>query len=495
MCYNLKVGWKIRQNRAFCKQSCTKISDGLDKLDPRSGERAIWELFQNARDLTKEDSQGKKRTHIKIILTSNEFTFAHQGKPFDYDSLTSLVMQVSSQSKENDETVGQYGTGFVTTHAFGRKLKLNGSLDLAPDYPGKYVDIDLFEIDRTFVSQPEFVDKVARQLINVDNYADAPRIDSCREWTELRYDLSSAEGALEKAQQAIITALDVMPYVMTINKSIGDVVIEDHIANDTYQFDKRPMPDENGLKVLCIRCSHNGSTIDKNIYYLESEDGDDIVILPLENPYKGKSLKNIAKLFVFFPLLGTENFGMDAIFHSKKFSPVESRDGIWLPVSNANVRHKYKKNVEVLESLMKMVFDYYRSHVNEIKNWVEIVGLSFDCERNKEDITNTFFRNYKQKWVEFFESLPMIDIEGERQAIRGSKVSLFSPTIVSDINEDEEKRDFRFNSLYSAASIGNVLPSAIVVMDWSNVVASWNPEHKVIRIFLIIIPCFQIGMA
>ena len=37
---------ELDQKRAFCKQSCTKIDQGLDKLDPRSGERAIWELFQ-----------------------------------------------------------------------------------------------------------------------------------------------------------------------------------------------------------------------------------------------------------------------------------------------------------------------------------------------------------------------------------------------------------------------------------------------------------------
>ena len=46
---------ELDQKRAFCKQSCTKIDQGLDRLDPRSGERAIWELFQNARDLARID--------------------------------------------------------------------------------------------------------------------------------------------------------------------------------------------------------------------------------------------------------------------------------------------------------------------------------------------------------------------------------------------------------------------------------------------------------
>ena len=103
---------ELDQKRAFCKQSCTKIDQGLDKLDPRSGERAIWELFQNARDLARLDN-GNKTAHIKITLTPTEFIFAHKGQPFDHDSLTSLVMQVSSRGKENDDTVGQYGTSQV----------------------------------------------------------------------------------------------------------------------------------------------------------------------------------------------------------------------------------------------------------------------------------------------------------------------------------------------------------------------------------------------
>lgn len=60
---------ELDQKRAFCKQSCTKIDQGLDKLDPQSGKRAIWELFQNARDLARTDINGNKTAHIKITLT------------------------------------------------------------------------------------------------------------------------------------------------------------------------------------------------------------------------------------------------------------------------------------------------------------------------------------------------------------------------------------------------------------------------------------------
>ena len=37
-----------------------------------------------------------------------------------YDSLCSLVKQVSSQEKEDDDTVGQYGTAVSYTHLSGK---------------------------------------------------------------------------------------------------------------------------------------------------------------------------------------------------------------------------------------------------------------------------------------------------------------------------------------------------------------------------------------
>lgn len=76
-----------------------------------------------------------------------------------HDTFSSLVKQVSSQTKEDEDSVGQYGTGFLTTHAFGRQIFVSGSLDMEEQVPGKYVSIDKFNIDRTFESIPEFVEK------------------------------------------------------------------------------------------------------------------------------------------------------------------------------------------------------------------------------------------------------------------------------------------------------------------------------------------------
>lgn len=475
---DIRKRMEIDQHRASCKQSCTKIDQGFDKLDSRSRERAIWELFQNARDLARTDDNGKKTAHIKIKLTPTEFVFMHQGQPFDHDSLTSLVMQVSSEGKENDETVGQYGTGFITTHVFGRRLYVTGSMNMEKytHTNGSYVDIERFVIDRTYDNITEFIDKVANQLSAVNDFADAPIKSSCKEWTELSYDLSSMEGALKNAEEAIVSSINVIPYVMTVNSPISDVIIENQITSEVYKFEKTQLPDEEGLKVMQISVTHNGETEKQKIFYLESEDLEDIAILPLEEIHKAKSLNGIAKLFVFFPLLGTERFGMDVIFHSKKFIPVEERNGLHLPSSNVNARQKYEQNVRVLDSLTDMVHSYYREHTGGISNWMEISELSFDCEHHEEDVTKDYFCTFKNKWSTFFQNLPIVDYKGERVSVNGSNVRFFSQEIILDIT-DEELGETYFTALYDASAHVCQMADKHEIVAWSKVVNSWDDSH------------------
>lgn len=466
----IKAAWAIADKRQFCKQSCTKISQGLDKLDNRSSERAIWELFQNARDLAMYNNNGEKEAHIKITITPNEFIFAHKGRPFTHDSFSSLVKQVSAQEKEDEESVGQYGTGFLTTHSFGRRIFVKGSLDLEDQAPGKFVNIDNFEIDRVFDDIPSFVDKMAVQLFNIDAFADAPMTDECREWTELHYQLSSADNATEKVRKGIDAAIKVMPYVMTVNKPIGDVEITDVTTGINVRFSKEIMPAENGLHVAGINIESNGISQLKKIYYLQSENGDDTAILPLKDSTNAESLQGIAKLFVFFPLLGTEDFGMDVVFHSNRFFPVEERDALHLPVENANVKSKYEANVKVLNEMSDMVFNYCKEHSHEIKGWVNVAKLSFECLRNKEDVTNKFFTEFKAKWVTFFENLPMIDINGSRKSIASRDVNLYSSNMLIALEADSTDWN---DALYKVANFYGNVPSLEFIKDWSRIVASW----------------------
>lgn len=468
----IKERWREEEKHQFCKQSCTKIDQGLNKLDNWSARRAIWELFQNARDLATTNASGQKEAHIKITLTPSEFIFAHQGWPFNHDSFSSLIKQVSAQAKENEDSVGQYGTGFLTTHAFGRRIYISGSLDLQLSQENKYVNIDNFEIDRTYDNITNFVEKMAHQLLSVEDLADKDHIDTCREWTELHYQLASAKNAYSKAKQGIEAAIKVMPYVMTVNDSIKEVEIVDETEEESHciSFSKSELPDENDLKVMGVSVTNNGSESLKKVFYLKSDDSQDIVILPLKDAHTAESLNGIAKLFVHFPLLGTEDFGMDFIFHSHRFLPVEERNAIYLPQGeNENVRSKYEENVKVMEEMRAMLFNYIETHVGGIYNWVDITTLKFECNRSGQEVTNQYFRSEKQKWVGLFENLPIVPIGESLVDVKSSGVKVFSKQLVNWL---EGNHAGHFCNVYKTL-VNTAIPIKDEMLKWSKVLHSW----------------------
>ena len=131
-----------KSRRQDNKQHCEKILLGIRNFDDNSAKRAIWELVQNARDFA-------EHSHIRIEVDHDQLLFAHNGKPFNFDSLSSLVKQVSSEEKEDPNAVGQFGTGFMTTHKFSRKVIIRGSYEVDN---GEYVELkgeNEFLLDRT----------------------------------------------------------------------------------------------------------------------------------------------------------------------------------------------------------------------------------------------------------------------------------------------------------------------------------------------------------
>ena len=124
---------------------CKKINQGIENLDEKSGERAIWELVQNARDMD-------ENSRIRIELKPDKIVFSHHGKPFDYTSLLALVNQNSSKDNPGADLVGQYGTGFMTTHAFCDIVKVSAPYKVmsGPEKLKGYVYMQNFELNRSY---------------------------------------------------------------------------------------------------------------------------------------------------------------------------------------------------------------------------------------------------------------------------------------------------------------------------------------------------------
>lgn len=459
-------------------QHCTKISQGLDKLSPNSGDRAIWELVQNARDLSKD-------CHIRMTLTEDEFVFAHQGEPFTYETLTSLIKQVSSTEKQYRELnndglpkVGQYGTGFLTTHAFSRKIVLKGSMEVSLDgEDGKaFVDLDDeqgngFVIDREFSNIKEFVDKMKNQILETQSLLRKKGEDSPKKWTELHYHLN--QEARIKAEKALEQAKVLMPFVIAFNPRITEVVIVSDGATGCNQSYKRLSTDYQDVcnyRVMKVTIGVSDQE-NKEVYCLCSNNDEDMVVIP---PTELPTSDNMPSLFLYYPLLGTERFGTNFVFHSNSFTAKEERDGIMLPSGNENARAKFEKNSVTLNIMADMLLGFLTNNNDSqfsLAGREELARVYFPCAGNKEPEQDTFFTALKEKYVSFFEKLPLLSVNGEKVSIASGKVKVFHPSLYESLTEDQICRYIHVLKEYAAMAYA--IPEE-KPLEWSKIIAEWG---------------------
>ena len=454
---------EIRQN---LKSHCTKIRDGIQKNGTASAHRAIWELFQNAGDLS-------ECAEIKMTIEKNAFIFAHKGKSFTYDSLCSLVKQVSSEEKESDDTVGQYGTGFLATHTFGLKIIINGSMCINQD-PPVYVDIDNFKIDRTnFNNIPAFIGDMFIQIEAVNALMDAPQTNQPREWTELIYSLN--EERLLKVQNAIDESIKLMPYVLTFNDNIGSCCIEDKNRDFVIKFSKEKLPTStNDLHLARIWISKNSDSPNPfDCYYLQLHDGESRIILPLESENIVRPIQNIPHLFVHFPLIGSEYLNVSFIFHSHKFTPEEARDNIIVPKNNDAVKDIAERNSKILEEMTHYLWAFLETHVEHWKGTMNMAALPIKDSGYTESETEEFYKDLKKKWVNGFIKLKIIDIEGIRYAMKDEVHPLVLEPNLVEFFSDEENVEY-LPTLYTYAKSVALIPIQSELLKWSKIIAEWN---------------------
>lgn len=459
---------ELRQN---VKSHCTKIRDGIRKNGSTSGNRAIWELFQNAGDLAKDGSSAE----IRIILNEDTFIFAHKGKSFTYDSLCSLVKQVSSQEKEDDDTVGQYGTGFLTTHKFGRKIVINGSM-LISENPMVYVDIDDFLINReNFDNIPLFIEDMTAQIMRVHELMDAEQKHTPKEWTELSYELSEERKII--AQTAIDEAIKLMPYVLTFNASIGCCTIDDNTRSKSITFRKK---DEfcSVKDLLCkrIMISEKGKGLENfDCFYLQMHEGDSRIILPLKSETQVCSFGNVPRLFVHFPLIGQNYFGVNFLFHSHRFTPEEPRDNIIVPKDNDATDKAAIANKQVLDEMTKVLWNFLEAHVYTWIDTINMASLHIKDSGYSEEKTEKYYKELKASWVSEFLKLKLIDAKGTRYSMNDENHPVVLEPSLEAFISDHEDTDY-LSVIYPYAEGTTSVPRKEELLQWSKIIAEWAPD-------------------
>lgn len=462
---------------------CKKISQGIDNLDEKSGERAIWELIQNARDRD-------KNCKIRIELKEDSIVFAHHGEPFDYLSLLALVNQNSSKDNPGADLVGQYGTGFMTTHAFHDIVSIDGPYKImqSQNILKGYVEVDGFKLNRSYRNDIEkAIQEMRKEMQQVhEMYKKTPLYKNLNKWTSFTYKLTPEQVVAVSEQ--LSSAIRLMPMVLVINERIKEIEVNDCHSKQHIKIQKSPEQSTSELRenrnwqiitdtIDIINLVANISTPKTvTVISLQSKNNEDIILLP-PFPDTCGDVSSIPSLFMWFPLLGTEHFGVNFIFHSKRFHPVEKRNNILLPENVTSKLEKGRHNENVLKEMMRVLFDYFAVFDNDITLTREMCEVNFKSEKDDE-ITTKFYADLQDMWKVEVPKWKIIPTREGRKSMDDVQVRVLHPDFYSKLTKEKRKEYestlTNYAQLVKNANEQSYLMPTDNLIAWSETVSQWN---------------------
>lgn len=438
------ASYREKERRDNFESFANKIFTGIREINPEYAEkRAIWELFQNALDTIQEKGE------IEINRTATGFIFKHNGRPFTDSEFGGLIKQFSVGKKygNNDEKLGQYGTGFISTHVYGKHIKITTSIKLDS---GEYVNLNDFNLDRDADSPESLTDKL---LVQDDLFGTLIDQNPQTVSTPLAYTMFEYTAS-EKRQRHIDNMLEylpkIIPYIFCFNSKLLRVTINNNVV--IQQFNRKSTENE----VLEIE-NMNGLI---QLPFLH----DDVSRLKVIIGSETIDITDVPKLFLFYPLMETVAEGINFLIHADNFKPNRERDYL----------HKQKDNpdliadIETNEQLLKRAFEIAVNHIKSDGT----VDFWLACKMQFVDTNSEFEKDLKKEFINQIRSLNRLGKSEHRYSI-DSLIYFHESVLVLD---DEVKK-----SIYSLLSQFTKLPPYSLYCEISTHVNNWNTaiENKI----------------
>lgn len=428
-----------KRKRGFFESSANKIFTGIREIVPEYAEkRAIWELFQNALDTVEENGI------IEIVKTDKGLLFKHNGRPFKDDEFGGLINQfsVGKSYGDNSEKLGQYGTGFISTHVYGKRIFVNGSI-LTDD--GTYRTLKDFELDRTASDIEELTDKLISQDNHIEKLCDDIQLIENDYLPYTSFEYLASEKNRDHIGSMLKYIESILPYIFCFNDKLTkvnlsyDSTILEYLRLDTSETE--------------VTISINGKPI--KIPIIKDEKNKVIVILADEN----RKIDEIPKQFLFYPLMDTTDAGYNFIIHASNFKPNRERDYL----HKDNGIDDIKVDVTINENLLKIAFDLVTKKIKEdesisIMDSAKVLFISSDSLFEKELKTN---------YIENIKDIERIEFDGEKHILSISNLQYLDDSVLS-LEECTKK------AVYNLLKQFRKIPSYEIYCDLSKYVNNWN---------------------
>lgn len=465
--------YKYKTQRNDLKQHADKIIQGIKKIGPSHAKRAIWELFQNAVDLSPS-------CEIELKLSDNELVFSHNGVPFTMHTLDCLFTQVSSKTltekkleREEVDPIGQYGTGFMTSHSFGDIVKVSGAIQDEPEGEDsnhtelghiKFTDL---VINRSTQDWEKLCDEISilrktvTELLN-----EQPTFDELPK-TVFKFAFNN-ELNKKRAFDATESLKVILPYVMIFNDRLKKVTVIDNQGDITTYIKNEVEESSEYFYTREVKINNES----KKINYLKTDRL--TIVLPIENNSNAKISignaeilpVNLPRLFLFYPLIGTEHFGFNYIIHSKNFQPTEPRDGLHLNSENEKNNTEELANQKLMQEASDLIFSFLQNNLSKIQNPHLLAEINFSVSSDDTEL-NKYFIEFKEKWTNKLKTLPFVETQTTR--ISAQQAVFVSNNVIHEANENTLK------AIYSVVGgFYENIPKSDLIPIWTKLMDDWN---------------------
>ena len=307
------------KNQVLTENTAQGVLNHLKALESnraRMQTRWIWELLQNARDTSPDDG---KRLVASVKYEQGELIFQHNGAKFKIKEIAHLIYHGSTKF-EDEETIGQYGSGFLTTHLLSPTIDVSGQLE-----DGKFFKFCLTREIGSVKELSESMDK-AWESFN-DSQSEIPPSDFT---TQFRYPV--ADDAADAVAEGLEMLKRCAPFVIVFNQEFSKIKITTPDEKVSFKVVEPPHLQEDGLQEITVEESKSRTLTT----YISAKGEKTSVAIPLSTDDDRTCLpvEDVPRLFLGFPLIGTDNFSFPAVINSFEFTPTEDRDGVYLGQSD-----------------------------------------------------------------------------------------------------------------------------------------------------------------
>lgn len=315
------------KTRVLAENTAQGILNHLRELESNRARvqgRWVWELLQNARDA---GADADTSLIASVELQGGELVFQHNGRGFTSHEVAHLIFHGSTKV-EDDTTIGQYGSGFLTTHLLSAEIAVSGKLE-----DGGYFDFPLKREVSSAKALGESMDQAWSQF-------DATG-DPLPDGFTTRFTYPIGDDATATVLEGIENLKRCAPLVVAFNSPFKRVQIVEHGSTTSFEVTSRVALNQPRFERISVEI-RTGDGKDVRDFILAHGD-DASVAAPIGSSDRGEvclPVGEVPKLFLGFPLVGTEGFSFPAVINSFHFGPTESRDGVFLGQSDDEVNSR-----------------------------------------------------------------------------------------------------------------------------------------------------------